>query len=63
MMEVEEWEDVELDEEEEVEIFFVKYKNFSYLHCEWKTAEELEEQGDKRVAGKIKRYGPEYSRI
>ncbi|XP_061162484.1 chromodomain-helicase-DNA-binding protein 8-like [Saccostrea echinata] len=41
--------------EEEVEEFFVKYKNFSYLHCEWKTAEELE-KGDKRIHQKIKRF-------
>lgn len=27
----------------------------SYLHCEWKTAEELE-RGDKRIHQKIKRY-------
>ncbi|XP_056009130.1 chromodomain-helicase-DNA-binding protein 8-like isoform X4 [Ostrea edulis] len=41
--------------EEEVEEFFVKYKNFSYLHCEWKTAEELE-RGDKRIQQKLKRF-------
>lgn len=39
----------------EVEEFFVKYKSFSYLHCEWKTEEELM-KGDKRVNAKIKRY-------
>lgn len=39
----------------EVEEFYVKYKNLSYLHCDWKTEEELE-KGDRRVAGKIKRY-------
>lgn len=27
----------------------------SYLHCEWKTAEELE-RGDKRIHQKLKRY-------
>jgi hypothetical protein len=27
----------------------------SYLHCEWKTAEELE-RGDKRIQQKVKRY-------
>ncbi|XP_064639881.1 chromodomain-helicase-DNA-binding protein 7-like isoform X2 [Lineus longissimus] len=37
----------------EVEEFFVKYKNFSYLHCEWKAAEDLK---DKRIHMKIKRY-------
>lgn len=39
----------------EVEEFYVKYKNFSYLHCEWKTEEELL-KGDKRVQAKIKRF-------
>lgn len=39
----------------EVEEFYVKYKSFSYLHCEWKTEEELM-KGDKRVNGKIKRF-------
>nr|QVX32607.1 CHD6/7/8/9 [Platynereis dumerilii] len=39
----------------EVEEFFVKYKNFSYLHCEWRTEDELL-LGDKRVSQKIKRY-------
>ncbi|KAL5021350.1 hypothetical protein ScPMuIL_000505 [Solemya velum] len=38
------------DEEE----YFVKYKNFSFLHCEWKTAREMEL--DKRIHQKIKRY-------
>ncbi|KAJ8302947.1 hypothetical protein KUTeg_019343 [Tegillarca granosa] len=49
--------DVENDDtqsDEEVEEFFVKYKNYSYLHCEWKTAEELER--DKRIQSKIKRF-------
>ena len=39
----------------EVEEFFVKYKNFSYLHCDWRTEEELL-KGDKRIQGKIRRY-------
>lgn len=39
----------------DVEEFYVKYKNLSYLHCDWKTEEELE-SGDKRVGQKIKRY-------
>lgn len=39
----------------EVEEFFVKYRSFSYLHCEWRTEEELF-KGDKRINGKIKRY-------
>lgn len=39
----------------EVEEFFVKYRNFSYLHCEWKTEQELF-KGDKRIIQKIKRF-------
>ncbi len=39
----------------DVEEFLVKFKNFSYLHCQWLTEEELH-RGDKRIAGKIKRY-------
>lgn len=39
----------------EVEEFYVKYKNLSYLHCEWRTEEELE-KNDKRVGQKLKRY-------
>ncbi|KAI1285481.1 Chromodomain-helicase-DNA-binding protein 7 [Halotydeus destructor] len=39
----------------EVDEFYVKYKNLSYLHCDWRTEEELE-RGDKRVAQKIKRF-------
>jgi chromodomain-helicase-DNA-binding protein 7 len=39
----------------EVEEFYVKYKNLSYLHCDWRTEEELE-KGDKRVNQKIKRW-------
>ncbi|XP_053402464.1 chromodomain-helicase-DNA-binding protein 8-like isoform X5 [Mercenaria mercenaria] len=38
---------------EESEEFFVKYKNFSYLHCEWRTEAEIR---DKRIQGKIKRF-------
>lgn len=39
----------------DVEEFYVKYRNFSYLHCEWRTEEELF-KGDRRVAAKIKRF-------
>ncbi|XP_077502433.1 chromodomain helicase DNA binding protein kismet isoform X3 [Amblyomma americanum] len=39
----------------EVEEFFVKYKNLSYIHCDWKTLEELE-MTDKRVLQKVKRF-------
>ncbi|XP_013778295.1 chromodomain-helicase-DNA-binding protein 7-like isoform X3 [Limulus polyphemus] len=41
--------------EADVEEFFVKYKGLSYIHCEWKTAEELE-RGDRRVLQKLKRF-------
>ncbi|XP_071173454.1 chromodomain-helicase-DNA-binding protein 8-like isoform X4 [Mytilus edulis] len=46
--------DEEAQPEEEVEEYFVKYKNFSYLHCEWKTITELER--DKRIHMKLKRF-------
>lgn len=39
----------------DVEEFYVKYRNFSYLHCDWKTEDELY-RGDKRIASKIKRF-------
>merc|ERR1711874_603377 len=39
----------------EVEEYLVKFKNFSYLHCQWLTEEELL-RGDKRVSQKIKRF-------
>ncbi len=39
----------------EVEEFLVKFKNFSYLHCQWLTEEELH-RGDKRISSKIKRF-------
>uniref|UniRef100_A0AC35TFK6 Chromo domain-containing protein n=1 Tax=Rhabditophanes sp. KR3021 TaxID=114890 RepID=A0AC35TFK6_9BILA len=42
-------------EEIEVEEFFVKYKQKSYIHCKWQTLEELE-LDDKRVENKLKRY-------
>ncbi|KAG9331034.1 hypothetical protein JZ751_020417 [Albula glossodonta] len=37
-----------------VEEFFVKYKNYSYMHCEWATLEQLER--DKRIHQKLKRF-------
>jgi chromodomain-helicase-DNA-binding protein 7 len=39
----------------EVEEYMVKYRNFSYLHCEWRTEDELL-KGDKRVSNKIRRF-------
>ncbi|KAM8966503.1 chromodomain-helicase-DNA-binding protein 7 [Pelodytes ibericus] len=45
---------LESGEEVDVEEFYVKYKNFSYLHCQWATIEELEK--DKRIHQKIKRF-------
>ncbi|XP_010792499.1 chromodomain-helicase-DNA-binding protein 9-like [Notothenia coriiceps] len=38
----------------EDEEYFVKYKNYSYLHCEWATEQQLEK--DKRIPQKIKRF-------
>ncbi|XP_053558254.1 chromodomain-helicase-DNA-binding protein 8 isoform X2 [Bombina bombina] len=38
----------------DAEEFFVKYKNYSYLHCEWATIEQLEK--DKRIHQKLKRF-------
>uniref|UniRef100_A0A5F8GB19 Chromodomain helicase DNA binding protein 6 n=1 Tax=Monodelphis domestica TaxID=13616 RepID=A0A5F8GB19_MONDO len=37
-----------------MELFYVKYRNFSYLHCKWATMEELEK--DPRISQKIKRF-------
>ncbi|KAE8298782.1 Chromodomain-helicase-DNA-binding protein 6 [Larimichthys crocea] len=42
------------DQAEETEEFYVKYRNFSYLHCKWATLEELEK--DPRIHQKIKRF-------
>ncbi|XP_060926010.1 chromodomain-helicase-DNA-binding protein 6 [Limanda limanda] len=42
------------DQVEETEEFYVKYRNFSYLHCKWATLEELEK--DPRIHQKIKRF-------
>ena len=58
--EIEDEEDEESEWEEdggeiEVEEFYVKYKNFSYLHCEWRTRDEIY-ISDKRIDQKIKRY-------
>ncbi|XP_074134852.1 chromodomain-helicase-DNA-binding protein 7 isoform X3 [Sminthopsis crassicaudata] len=44
----------ESGEEVEVEEFYVKYKNFSYLHCQWASIEDLDK--DKRIQQKIKRF-------
>ena len=38
-----------------VEEYLVKFKNFSYLHCQWLTEQELT-RGDKRINQKIKRF-------
>ncbi|XP_077348882.1 chromodomain-helicase-DNA-binding protein 7 isoform X2 [Lithobates pipiens] len=45
---------LESGEEVEVEEFYAKYKNFSYLHCQWASLEDLEK--DKRIQQKIKRF-------
>jgi len=56
--------ELELDEESEYEEdggeieeeeFYVKYKNFSYLHCDWRSRDELFVT-DKRIDQKIKRF-------
>ncbi|XP_016143061.1 chromodomain-helicase-DNA-binding protein 6-like isoform X2 [Sinocyclocheilus grahami] len=39
---------------EEMEEFYVKFRNFSYLHCKWATLEELEK--DPRISQKMKRF-------
>ncbi|TKR63255.1 hypothetical protein L596_027104 [Steinernema carpocapsae] len=44
-----------MEEEEDAEEFLIKFKNKSYLHCEWHTMAELEHL-DKRAAGKITRF-------
>uniref|UniRef100_S4RNB3 Chromodomain helicase DNA binding protein 9 n=1 Tax=Petromyzon marinus TaxID=7757 RepID=S4RNB3_PETMA len=38
----------------DVEEYYVKYKNYSYLHCEWASMQQLER--DKRIHQKIKRF-------
>ncbi|XP_057701605.1 chromodomain-helicase-DNA-binding protein 6 isoform X1 [Corythoichthys intestinalis] len=42
------------EQAEETEEFYVKYRNFSYLHCKWATLDELEK--DPRIHQKIKRF-------
>ncbi|OZC07125.1 protein, SNF2 family [Onchocerca flexuosa] len=37
------------------DMYFVKYKNKAYIHCEWKSQCELE-AGDRRAAAKLKRF-------
>ncbi|KAF4089766.1 hypothetical protein AMELA_G00070590 [Ameiurus melas] len=44
-----------------VEEFFVKYKNYSYLHCEWASLEQLER--DKRIHQKLKRFKAKQSQM
>ena len=39
----------------EVEEYLVKFKNFSYLHCQWLTEVELL-KGDKRVSNKVRSF-------
>ncbi|CAN8178669.1 unnamed protein product, partial [Coccothraustes coccothraustes] len=45
----------------EAEEFFVKYKNYSYLHCEWATIAQLEK--DKRIHQKLKRFKTKMSQM
>ncbi|KAM9719285.1 chromodomain-helicase-DNA-binding protein 8 isoform 2-T2 [Menidia menidia] len=44
-----------------VEEFFVKYKNYSYLHCEWASLQQLER--DKRIHQKIKRFKTKHAQM
>ncbi|XP_072297120.1 chromodomain-helicase-DNA-binding protein 8 isoform X3 [Eucyclogobius newberryi] len=44
-----------------VEEFFVKYKNYSYLHCEWASMAQLEK--DKRITQKIKRFRTKHAQM
>uniref|UniRef100_A0A8C4I5P1 Chromodomain helicase DNA binding protein 8 n=1 Tax=Dicentrarchus labrax TaxID=13489 RepID=A0A8C4I5P1_DICLA len=44
-----------------VEEFFVKYKNYSYLHCEWASLEQLEK--DKRIHQKLKRFKTKHAQM
>ncbi|KAM9790504.1 chromodomain-helicase-DNA-binding protein 8 isoform X2 [Syngnathus typhle] len=44
-----------------LEEFFVKYKNYSYLHCEWATMGQLEK--DKRIHQKIKRFKTKHAQM
>uniref|UniRef100_A0A4W5NBG0 Uncharacterized protein n=1 Tax=Hucho hucho TaxID=62062 RepID=A0A4W5NBG0_9TELE len=46
---------------EESEEFYVKYRNFSYLHCKWATLEELEK--DPRIQQKIKRFRTKHAQM
>ncbi|VDL18606.1 unnamed protein product [Hymenolepis diminuta] len=41
------------EEEEQIEEFYVKYKGFSYMHCEWKALDEIE---DPRFGTKLKKF-------
>lgn len=49
--------DTKIEEEEQ---FYIKYKNRSYMHCEWKFADELE-VFDKRAIGKINRHKQKFA--
>ncbi|VDN97488.1 unnamed protein product [Rodentolepis nana] len=43
----------EEEEEEQIEEFYIKYKGFSYMHCEWKALDEIE---DPRFGTKLKKF-------
>ncbi|XP_051631541.1 LOW QUALITY PROTEIN: chromodomain-helicase-DNA-binding protein 8-like, partial [Manacus candei] len=43
------------------EEFFVKYKNYSYLHCDWASVAQLER--DKRIHQKLKRFKTKMSQM
>ncbi|CAH8512129.1 unnamed protein product [Dicrocoelium dendriticum] len=42
-----------LEEEEDVEEFYLKYKGYSYLHCEWRALDEID---DPRIRPKLRRF-------
>uniref|UniRef100_A0A8C2Z609 Chromodomain helicase DNA binding protein 8 n=1 Tax=Cyclopterus lumpus TaxID=8103 RepID=A0A8C2Z609_CYCLU len=53
--------EVSLGQYTTVEEFFVKYKNYSYLHCEWASLSQLEK--DKRIHQKIKRFKTKHAQM
>ncbi|XP_071959040.1 chromodomain-helicase-DNA-binding protein 8-like [Antedon mediterranea] len=46
---------LEDEDPDDYEEFFVKFRNYSYMHCEWATEDKLT-LGDPRIPQKIRRY-------
>ncbi|KAF8566962.1 hypothetical protein P879_08921, partial [Paragonimus westermani] len=46
-------ETIEEEDEEDVEEFYLKYKGYSYLHCEWRALDEID---DPRIRPKLRRF-------